>query len=184
MAAPKTKRVTELSDPSAFTPVVLSKLEDSFSKGLTITMACLQSGVSQASFFRIIKEKPELGERFRALRENVKLHSLLNVAKEIIEEKDVETSKWYLERRDKDFKPKQEVENTGEVGLYVTNRQYADIIRREARIIETSIEEESDQLLPSNGSELPEQLASRSDSEQTPGSVPEGTTEQTSESNH
>ena len=85
-------------------PEIVSKLEIAYSMGCTDTEACLFAGISTATLHYYIKNiDPSFSER----KENLKLNPILN-AKTTVTDKlksDVNTAKWYLERKTKEFKP-------------------------------------------------------------------------------
>lgn len=87
------------------TTATLSKLEAGFSMGLSDTEACLYANIGTKTLYRYCEDNLE----FRQRKEELKNHPKLK-AKKIIDEQladgDQATAKWYLERRDDDFKTK------------------------------------------------------------------------------
>lgn len=95
--------------PTVMTDTILSKLEMLFSKGLTDREACLIANISPSALYDYCVEHPEFAERKELLKDNIKIKAKLNIA-EAIESKDIDNSKWYLERKAKDeFSTKQEI---------------------------------------------------------------------------
>ena len=90
-----------------FSPENLYSLEQSFLEGLSNREACFLANISEGWFYKVIKSNPSLGEKFEALKDSPKIKAKKNI-KQKIDEGDVNISQWYLERRDPDFKPKQE----------------------------------------------------------------------------
>ena len=95
--------------PTVMTKDVLDKLELLFAKGLTDREACLIADINPATLYNYCNEHPDFLERKELLKEQIKTQAKLNVA-EAIEKKDIDMSKWYLERKAKDeFSTKQEI---------------------------------------------------------------------------
>ncbi len=95
-------------DYTDFSQDTLQKLEECFLQGLNNTEACLLANISQETFYGILRVNPKRKERFELLKENVKVLAKQNIYK-VINEGDKDTSKWYLEKRDKEFKPKTDI---------------------------------------------------------------------------
>ena len=85
----------------------LYSLEHSLADGLSNREACFLADISEAWFYKVLKTRPDLVEKFEALKDSPKIKAKKNI-KQKIDEGDVSISQWYLERRDPDFKPKQE----------------------------------------------------------------------------
>lgn len=95
--------------PTVMTEDVLQKLEFAFMRGLTDLEACLFANIGTTTLYNYCEENPEFRERKEELKKNPTAKAKLNVY-EAIENKDVDVSKWYLERKAKDeFSTKQEV---------------------------------------------------------------------------
>lgn len=95
--------------PTVMTEEVLQKLEYAFMRGLTDLEACLFANIGTTTLYNYCEENPEFRERKEELKKNPTAKAKLNVY-EAIENKDVDVSKWYLERKAKDeFSTKQEV---------------------------------------------------------------------------
>lgn len=95
--------------PTVMTEELLQKLEYAFMRGLTDVEACLYADIGTTTLYNYCEENPEFRERKEELKKNPTAKAKLNVY-EAIESKDVDVSKWYLERRAKDeFSTKQEV---------------------------------------------------------------------------
>lgn len=111
MAAKETKK--KLGRPSVFTPEMISKLESAFMIGLSDRQACLYAGIGETTLTRYCSDN----EDFRARKELLKQqpHILAKMAiHRALDEEDEQTAKWFLERRDEDFKTKtrQEIDHT------------------------------------------------------------------------
>ena len=95
--------------PTVMTKDVLAKLEMLFAKGLTDREACLIADISPSSLYDYCLEHPDFAEQKELLKDKPKIAAKLNIA-EAIEAKDIDMSKWYLERKAKDeFSTKQEI---------------------------------------------------------------------------
>lgn len=95
-------------DYTDFSEDVLQKLEECFLQGLNNTEACLMANISQETFYGILRVNDSRKERFKLLKENTKVLAKRNIHNEI-KKGDKETSKWYLERKDKEFKNKTDI---------------------------------------------------------------------------
>ena len=101
--------------PTVMTDDVLDKLEMLFAKGLTDREACLIADINPSTLYNYCNDHPEFLERKELLKEQIKTQAKLNVA-EAIEKKDIDMSKWYLERKAKDeFSTKQEI--SGDISI-------------------------------------------------------------------
>lgn len=91
----------------------IRKLEQAFAIGADVTKACAYADISHDTYYRWIKEKPELSERFSRLQEQPILKALQEVVKGM--DNNPELALKYLERRWKD-RYSTRVENTGADG--------------------------------------------------------------------
>lgn len=108
-AKPK-KRKEGQGRPCAINEDVLGKLNYAFSIGCSDGEACLYAGINPTTLYEYQSKHPEFTERKKLLKEKVPMRARLNIVKDI-EEGNMDTSKWFLERKKKDeFSTKQEVE--------------------------------------------------------------------------
>lgn len=91
------------------TPEVLAKLDDAFMADATDEMACFLAGISQDTLYYYQTKNPGYSERKKMLKDNVRMQARMAVNKAIKSEEKPETAKWYLERRDKEYKAKSDV---------------------------------------------------------------------------
>lgn len=90
--------------------------------GMSAREACLHADISQQTYYKVIKANPELGKHLESLRDNP-----LKMARGIVYErlkrgKDVETAKWYLERKAKsEFSTRTESEENRNVTVNIIN---------------------------------------------------------------
>ena len=84
-------------------PNLLNALETTYSMGCTDEEACLFAGISKRTLYGYIQQVPEFTER----KEKLKLFPVLNARSTVTSKlkDDVNTAKWYLERKTKEFKP-------------------------------------------------------------------------------
>ena len=78
------------------TPEVIRKLETVFAIGGSVKDACIFAGISSDSYYRWIKENPELSDRFDQLRAQPILAAKHTIVKNL---SNVHTAQWYLERK-------------------------------------------------------------------------------------
>lgn len=96
--------------PKVITDEVVAKLEEAFLYGLTDLEACLYADISKNTLYRYIEENEEFRDRKELLKKQPLIKAKLNINKDIING-DINTSKWYAERKGRDeFSLKQEVD--------------------------------------------------------------------------
>lgn len=101
----------KIGRPTVMTIETISKLEQAFLQGLSDTEACLYADIGTATLYLYCQDNPDFSERKELLKEKVKMRAKLNVS-DAIEKGDRTLSQWYLERRDKAFSSKQEIDHT------------------------------------------------------------------------
>ena len=94
--------------PTKMTQGTVKKLEEAFLRGLSDEEACLYADISKPTLYDYCDKNPDFFDRKELLKQRVKTRAKLNISK-AIEDGDIDLSKWYLERRDNDFKTKQAV---------------------------------------------------------------------------
>jgi hypothetical protein len=107
--------------PTVMTEAMIGKLEMLFAQGLSDREACLIADINPSTLYDYCNEHPDFSERKELLKDKPKIQAKLNVA-EAIENKDVDMSKWYLERKAKEeFSPKQiiDADVNGEVTINI-----------------------------------------------------------------
>ena len=87
----------------------VNMLKRAFAIGADISAACSFANISRVSYYSWIKENKELEEEFNNLREKPVLKAYQTIAKNLDQP---ETAKWYLERKRKEFNPKQQIDHT------------------------------------------------------------------------
>jgi hypothetical protein len=91
--------------PTKMTKETLAKLESAYMADATHLEAAIYADIDESTLHRYRKENPEFSKRIETLRNMTKLKAKMNISKSIDKE-NVNDSKWFLERRDDDFKPK------------------------------------------------------------------------------
>lgn len=109
------KKKSNIGRPTVMTNEVICKLEQGFAYGFTDLEACLYANISQASLYEYCKLNPSFSERKEMLKRQPLMQAKLNVHEHLLD-KDVFTSRWILEKKDKDFNPKHQVDISSEDG--------------------------------------------------------------------
>lgn len=91
------------------TAAVRNRLLEAWSWDWPDTKACEHAGISTATLYHCMKTAPDLRSTRDLLRQTPQLSAKKNVA-QAVEDGDLRTSKWLLERRDPDFSNKQQVD--------------------------------------------------------------------------
>lgn len=115
MAEAKKKAKGKAGRPRVVTPGVVEKLEEAFTVGANITQACDFAGISRDTYYNYCKRNAGFADKVEEWSARTGLRAKYNIYK-AIENKDVDVSKWYLERTDDAFNPKKRAEITGSDG--------------------------------------------------------------------
>lgn len=105
--------MADVGRPTAMTEEVLKILEEAFLNGATDRQAVFLANISEGTLYNYIKDNPEFGERKELLKQMTAYRAKC-VIKNEIENGKPETAKWYLERKDKEFKQKTDVTTNDE----------------------------------------------------------------------
>jgi ACT domain-containing protein len=90
-----------MARPTIMTDSLVTKLEEAFSKGCSVTEACLLCDISRNTYYEYLKDNPEFNDKVEMLKENITLHARMNLAASVLSG-DLADSRWYLERKKKD----------------------------------------------------------------------------------
>jgi len=101
--------MAEVGRPTVMTPDIVNKLELGFTMGFTDVEACLYANISKQTLYDYCKKIEGYTDRKEGLKNHPKLLAKVNLYKALKDNKKVDDSKWYLERRDKEFKPKNDI---------------------------------------------------------------------------
>ncbi|RHW46095.1 hypothetical protein DS832_07025 [Bombilactobacillus bombi] len=85
--------------PPAINQAKLAQIKMSFMGGLTDEEACTVVDIDPATLYRYQEKHPEFVKQKKVWKNNVKAHAKYNIAKNIINNHDIKTSKWFLEHR-------------------------------------------------------------------------------------
>ena len=93
--------------PSEMTPEKLKKLEEVFAIDGTVQEACFYADITHTTYYNWLEKKPELVERFEALRNRPILKARQTVVKSL---ETPSGAQWYLQRKRKaEFSERTEV---------------------------------------------------------------------------
>lgn len=107
----------KIGRPTKMTPEAIGKLEQAFAIGATDLEACLFADIGKDVLYDYINRNPEFHDRKEALKRKPVLLAKTNIIKNL-QNADIDTSKWYLERKARDeFATRQEVETSGKVSV-------------------------------------------------------------------
>lgn len=99
--------------PSEMSPEAVKKLEEAFALDCSIPEACFYANISKTTYYNWLGKNPQLVDRFEELRNNPVLLARKKVVDDIMG--NVDTAKWYLDRRVKDFKPKSDLTSNNKI---------------------------------------------------------------------
>lgn len=106
--------MAEKGRPTIMTPEIISKLEDVFALGGTDEEACFYAGIGKSTLYNYQEKSPDFVERKEAL----KLKPVLKARQTMIKDLDnVDSAKWYLEKKEPTFKNRIDVTGKQEVNL-------------------------------------------------------------------
>lgn len=97
--------------PTVMTEDTLRKLDEAFADGCSDVEACLYADIATATLYDYQEKNPTYIQHKAELKDSLKLHSKRTVGRKV-RGGDLHTAQWYLEKRDRDFNPKQEVDVT------------------------------------------------------------------------
>lgn len=86
--------------PSVIDADTVQKLVDVFRLGVTDTAACSYAGIARTTFYAWLKNDPEFSNKIEAAKHYAVIAARQVVISSIIKDKDLNTSKWYLEKYD------------------------------------------------------------------------------------
>ena len=93
------------------TEETVKKLVDAFSMWFTDEEACLYSDISKQTLYNYCEKNPKFLTKKELLKNKPKIKAKLNLLN-AINSNDLDTSKWYLERKSRDeFSLKTEIDN-------------------------------------------------------------------------
>lgn len=96
--------------PTVMTKVVIKELRKAFLIGATNLEAAIYAGITEKTLYNYIEKHPEFLQQIAFWKADPILKAKQKVVNDI--NKDTKVAQWYLERRDPEFKPKQETEHS------------------------------------------------------------------------
>lgn len=103
-----------VGQPTKMTEATLKLLDECFANGATDIQACFIANISTQTLYNYQHEHPEYVERKQALKDMISYQAKIKVKSAIDNEDKPDTAKWYLERKDKEFKNKQDLTSNDE----------------------------------------------------------------------
>lgn len=96
------KKITksEIGRPTSITEDVVNKLEDIIKMGGTITQACTYAKISREAYYNRYNADPLFHDKMDTAKEYLLVESKQLVHNAIIKDKDLQTAKWYLEKKE------------------------------------------------------------------------------------
>ena len=92
--------VPKVGRPDAITEDVVSKLEAALQRGVSVSTACTYAGIARITYYRKISADPEFSNRMDKAKSFTSMVAAENVVAAITQDKDLATSKWWLERKE------------------------------------------------------------------------------------
>jgi len=100
--------MAEVGRPTVMIPKVIAKIEEELKNGATLAQASFLAGISLKTIYNYFTDNPDFKERCELLQGLVAYRARINI-KNKIESGDIDTSKYWLDRKDKEFKPKGDI---------------------------------------------------------------------------
>lgn len=100
--------MAEVGRPTVMIPAVIEIIEQELKNGATLAQASFLAGISLKTIYNYFGDNPEFKERCELLQGMVAYRARLNI-KNKIEAGDIDTSKYWLDRKDKEFKLKTDI---------------------------------------------------------------------------
>ncbi len=86
--------------PTVLTPDTVAKLVSVLQRGVSITKACIYARIDRATFYRKYNEDADFCSKIDQARNFATIAAAEVVTDDIVKNKNVQTAKWYLERKD------------------------------------------------------------------------------------
>lgn len=107
------KNKKKLGRPPVMTPEKVREIEGYFTNGANDLESCFLAGISRETLYAYQREHPDFIDRKKALRNMTAYKARMNIKRDI-DLGDNATSKWYLERKDSEFKEKRDITSNDE----------------------------------------------------------------------
>lgn len=105
---PKAKDGTDRGRPTVMTPEVLAKIREAYLMDCADHEAALFAGISHSALARYKAANDDFRQEIPTLRSAFKVRAKMAI-KQSLEEGDDTVARWYLDRRDPDYKAKAEI---------------------------------------------------------------------------
>ena len=102
-----------MARPTIKTPEIIGKLEQAFSLGSDDLSACFYAGISKTTYYRWCQDDEELKDRLESLKQKPVLKALQTIVGDL---DNVQTAKWYAERKQPDLKPQSQTKHVTDDG--------------------------------------------------------------------
>jgi hypothetical protein len=112
--------------PTVMTPEVLDKLQSAFAIGCTDTEACIFADIDMSSMYKYQEKHPEFTERKHLLKKKPVLKARMNLM-DSLNQKNIDTSKWFLERKARDEFATRTVSDNFNVEVELTEEKKKEI---------------------------------------------------------
>lgn len=96
--------------PTKLTPAVVGKLTAAFANGFTIEQACIYADINRDTYYEWLKKDSNFSDNMAAAQGQLGLQARKVVA-ESLTRGDIQTAKWWLEKRDPEFSSKSEIKH-------------------------------------------------------------------------
>ena len=100
--------MADVGRPRVMTEEVIETIESELKNGATLAQASFLAGISLRTIYNYFDEHPEFKDRAELLQGMVAYRARINI-KNKIEGGDIDTSKYWLDRKDQEFKPKSDL---------------------------------------------------------------------------
>lgn len=109
--------------PPVINEAELQKLEYAFSIGSSVNEALIHANVKKSTYHNYINKNPEFMDRIELLKETMPLKARI-VVDSSLNDHDINTAKWLLERRKKaEFSTQQNIEQKTELDVKVSPKE-------------------------------------------------------------
>lgn len=94
--------------PTVMTEKVIAKIEEELKNGATLKQACFLANIGYRTVYNYFDEFPEFKERCELLQQLPNYLARKNIVTKITDG-DLNESRYWLDRKDREFKPKQDL---------------------------------------------------------------------------
>jgi len=94
------KDIKKVGRPTAIVPDTVAKLENIFKVGGNIEEACSYAGINKATYYRHLESDEDFATKMEAAQHYADIVAKNVVVNKIVKDNDLDTAKWWLERRE------------------------------------------------------------------------------------